>query len=220
VVRLLDITWHGHSCFRLRGRDVAIVTDPYDRGTGFPTLRLTADVVSISHEHPNHSHVQAVQAGSGRPRFVDGPGEYEIGGAMIAGVATYRDKQRGKVHGKNTAYLFEFDDLSVCHLGDLGHSLSAEQIEALKDADVLLVPVGGQCTIDASEAAEVVSQLEPKIVIPMHYGTPKVQLDSAERFCKELAAEDPQVSPKLTVTRSSLPAETQVVLLAAPDPRR
>jgi L-ascorbate metabolism protein UlaG (beta-lactamase superfamily) len=216
----MDIAWHGHSCFRLRGREATIVTDPYDRTAGFPPLRLTADVVTVSHDHPHHNFADAVH-GSSRPlRRVEGPGEYEIAGVMIWGVATYRDKQRGTVHGKNTAYLFSFDDLSIAHLGDLGHTLSAEQIEALKDADVLLVPVGGNCTIDAAEAAEVVSQLEPKVVIPMHYGTPNVPLDTAERFCRELAASEVAPAPKLSVTRSSLPDETQVVLLTAPEPRR
>lgn len=215
----MDITWHGHSCFRLRGREVSIVTDPYGRTVGYPTLRLAADVVSVSHEHPHHSHVDAVQ-GERRPRYVRGPGEYEIAGAIITGVQTYRDKQKGKEHGKNTAFMFEVDELTVCHLGDLGHTLSLEQIEALKDAAVLLVPVGGGCTIDAAEAAEVVSQLEPKIVIPMHYGSPNVALDSAERFCREMAVAEVAPLPRLSVTRSSLPDETQVVLLAAPEARR
>jgi L-ascorbate metabolism protein UlaG (beta-lactamase superfamily) len=216
----LDITWHGHSCFRLRGREVAIVTDPYGRGTRYPPLRLTADVVTVSHPHPHHDFVDAVQRGGDRPRRVDGPGEYEIGGVMISGVATYRDKQKGKQHGKNTAYLFGLDDLRICHLGDLGHTLSAEQIEALKDADVLLIPVGGHCTIDAVEAVEVVSQLEPKLVIPMHYGTPGVPSDPVERFCRELGVADLSPMPRLSVTRGSLPDETQVVLMAAPEPRR
>lgn len=216
----LDITWYGHSCFRLRGRDASIVTDPYDRSIPFPSLRLNADVVTISHDHPHHSNRNAVQAGERALQTVEGPGEYEIAGAMVTGVQTYRDKQKGKVHGKNTAYLFTLDDVSICHLGDLGHTLTAEQIEALQDADVLLVPVGGQCTIDAAEAVEVVSQLGPKLVIPMHYGTPNMTFDSVDRFCRELAAGDLQVVPRLTVTKSSLPDETQVVLLAAPEPRR
>ncbi len=216
----MDVTWHGHSCFRLRGREATIVTDPYDRSISYPTLRLTADIVSTSHPHPHHSFVEAVQGAGGPPRRVEGPGEYEIAGAMITGVATYRDKQKGKVHGKNTAFLFELDDLSVCHLGDLGHTLSAEQIEALKDADVLLVPVGGQCTIDAVEATEVISQLEPKLVIPMHYGTPKIPLDPIGRFCREMGVSELAVTPKLTVTRSALPEETQIVLLAPPEARR
>ncbi len=212
----MDISWHGHACFRFRGRDVAIVADPYDRSVGLPPLRLTADIVSISNEDPQHGYVASVQPASQRLRRIDGPGEYEIGGVMITGVATYRDKQKGQVHGKNTAYLFALDELSVCHLGGLGHKLTAEQIEALQDADVVLVPIGGQGTIEAVEAVEVVSQLEPKIVVPMHYSSQ----DVVDRFCRELAVQDLVPIPKLTVTRTSLPLETQVVLLAPPETRR
>ncbi len=187
----MDISWHGHACFRFRGRDVAIVADPYDRSVGLPPLRLTADIVSISNEDPQHGYVAAVQPASQRLRRIDGPGEYEIGGVMITGVATYRDKQKG-------------------------HKLTAEQIEALQDADVVLVPIGGQGTIEAVEAVEVVSQLEPKIVVPMHYSSQ----DVVDRFCRELAVQDLVPIPKLTVTRTSLPLETQVVLLAPPETRR
>jgi L-ascorbate metabolism protein UlaG (beta-lactamase superfamily) len=216
----VDIVWSGHACFRLRGRDATIVTDPYDRSTGFPPLKLTADVVTVSHPHPHHGNLDSVQAAGERLRFIDGPGEYEMAGALIEGVATYRDKQRGAVHGKNTAFMIHLDDISVCHLGALGHTLNSSQIEALKDADVLLVPVGGGTALDGAAAAEVVSQLEPRIVIPMHYGTPATELESVERFCKEMAVTDATVQPRLQVTKSSLPEETRVVLLAAPEPRR
>lgn len=216
----MDIFWNGHACFRLRGREATVVTDPYDRSTGFPPLKLTADVVTISHKHPHHSHLEAVQSSGGRLRTVDGPGEYEMAGSLIEGVATYLDKQRGKERGKNTAFLIHLDDLSVCHLGALAHTLSSSQIETLKDADVLLVPVGGGTALDATSAAEVVSQLEPRIVIPMYYGTPNQPLESVDRFCKELAVTDLAVQPRLQVTKSSLPDETRVVLLAAPEPKR
>ena len=216
----MDIYWYGHSCFRLRGRDTTVVADPYDRSIGYPALKLTADVVTISNESPRHGTVSVVQAANDRVRRIDGPGEYEVAGALIEGVATFRDKQHGKVAGKNTAYLIHLDEMTVCHLGALGHTLSPNQIEALKDADVLLVPVGGGGALNATEAAEVVSQLEPRIVIPMQYGTPSLGLESAERFCKELAVEDQTVLPRLTVTKSSLPDETRVVLLAAPETRR
>jgi L-ascorbate metabolism protein UlaG (beta-lactamase superfamily) len=216
----LDISWLGHSCFRIRGRDVTVVTDPYDRAIGYPALKVNADVVTVSHEHPHHASVRAVAPADGRLRTLDGPGEYEVAGALIEGVQTYRDKQKGKQHGKNTAFMIHVEDVSVCHLGDIGHTLSATQIEALKDADVLLIPVGGACTIDAAEAVEIVSQLEPKVVIPMHYGTPGLPLESVERFCKEMAVTDPQVLPRLSVTKTTLPDEPRVVLLAAPEPRR
>jgi L-ascorbate metabolism protein UlaG (beta-lactamase superfamily) len=216
----LDIVWHGHACFRLRGRDATIVTDPYDRSTGYPPLKLAADVVTISHRHPHHGHVEAVNAAGQRLRYVDGPGEYEMAGSLIEGVATYRDKQRGQLLGKNTAFMIHLDDVSICHLGALAHTLNSSQIEALKDAAVLLIPVGGGTTLDGAAAAEVVSQLEPRIVIPMCYGTPGEPPDSFEHFCKELAVTETAVQPRLQVTRTSLPEETRVVLLAAPEPRR
>lgn len=216
----MDIVWHGHACFRLRGRDTTVVTDPYDRSLGFPPLRLTADVVTISHPDAHHGSLESVQAAGERLRRVDGPGEYEVAGALIEGVATYRDKQRGTTRGKNTAYVIHLDDLSVCHLGAIGHTLSSSQIEAMKDADILLVPVGGGGALDGAEAAEVVSQLEPRIVIPMYYGTPAIPLESVERFCKELAVTEAAVQPRLAITRSGLSDETRVVLLAPPEPRR
>ena len=217
----MDIVWNGHACFRLRGRDATIVTDPYDRSTGFPQLKLTADVVTVSHAHPHHSNLEVVLPAGERVRSVDGPGEYEIAGSLIEGVATFRDKQKGKERGKNTAFMIHLDDVSVCHLGALAHTLNSSQIEALKDADVLLIPVGGGEVLDGAAAAEVVSQLEPRIVIPMYYGTPShTELESAERFCKELAVTDAAVLPRLQVTKTTLPDETRLVLLAAPEPRR
>lgn len=208
----MDIVWHGHSCFRLRGREAAVVTDPYDRSLGLPSLRLVADIVTVSHQDPHHSYVEAVGAA---PRVIDGPGEYEVAATFVTGVATYRDKEKGREHGKNTAYLIALDDLVVCHLGDLGHLLTPDQTEALRDPHVLLIPVGGHCTISAAEAAEVVSQLEPKIVVPMHYEleTVRVQLDSVEKFCKEMAAQSVAPQAKLTLTRSSLPEEVTVIIL-------
>jgi L-ascorbate metabolism protein UlaG (beta-lactamase superfamily) len=216
----VDIVWNGHACFRLRGRDATIVTDPYDRSTGFPPLKLTADVITISHRDPQHANVEAVQPVGDRVRCVDGPGEYEMAGSLIEGVATFRDKQRGKERGKNTAFMIHLDDVSVCHLGALAHTLNSSQIEAMKDADVLLVPVGGGSVLDAAAAAEVVSQLEPRIVIPMYYGTPGVDLEPVDRFCKELAVTDLTVQPRFQVTKTSLPEETRVILLAAPEPKR
>jgi L-ascorbate metabolism protein UlaG (beta-lactamase superfamily) len=216
----LDIYWHGHTCFRLRGRDTTVVADPYDRSIGFPPLKLAADVVTVSNDDPQHGALGSVAAASDRVRKIDGPGEYEVAGALIEGVATFRDKEHGKLNGRNTAYLIHLDEMSICHLGSLGHTLSSSQIEALKDADILLVPVGGGGALSAPEAAEVVSQLEPRIVIPMQYGTPGLELESVERFCKELAVEDATIQPRLQITRTGLPDETRIVLLAPPEARR
>jgi L-ascorbate metabolism protein UlaG (beta-lactamase superfamily) len=196
------------------------VTDPYDRSLGFPPLKLVADLITVSHDDPHHATVSAVQTNGSKMRRIDGPGEYEVAGALIEGVATYRDKQHGQIHGKNTAFVIHLDDMSVCHLGAVAHTLSSNQIEAMKDADILLVPVGGGSALNATDAAEVVSQLEPRIVIPMYYGTPSMNLESVDRFCQELAVTDTTIQPRLSITKSGLPDETRVVLLATPEPRR
>jgi L-ascorbate metabolism protein UlaG (beta-lactamase superfamily) len=146
---------------------------------------------------------------------VTGPGEYEIGGVLIIGIPTFHDAERGSRRGKNTVYLMEVDGISVCHLGDLGHVLTAGQIEEIGDVDVLLLPVGGVSTINASLAAEVIRQLGPKAVVPMHYQTPVVkrELEPVEKFLKELGMEQISSQPKLSITKSSLPVSTQVFLL-------
>jgi L-ascorbate metabolism protein UlaG (beta-lactamase superfamily) len=149
---------------------------------------------------------------------INGPGEYEISGVLILGIATFHDGEGGKKRGKNTVYLMEIDEISVCHLGDLGHVLSGEQVEEIDNVDVLLLPVGGVSTINAPVAAEIVRQLEPKAVIPMHYKTPALswELEPVERFLKEIGAKELNPQPKLSLTKSSLPDTTQVFLLDYP----
>ena len=172
----------------------------------------TAHIVTVSHQHPGHSYVQGV---SGGPRLVTGPGEYEISGILILGMVTFHDGEEGRKRGRNTVYLVEVDEVSICHLGDLGHVLTGEQVEEIGDVDVLLLPVGGVSTINASMAAEVVRQLEPKVVIPMHYKTPALvrELEPVEKFLREIGVREVNSQPKLSVTRSSLPDSTQVFLL-------
>jgi len=172
----------------------------------------TARIVTVSHQHSGHSCVQGI---GGEPRLVIRPGEYEISGVLIIGIATFHDADRGGKRGKNTIYIMEVDEVSVCHLGDLGHVLTAEQVEEIGNVDVLLLPVGGVSTINAPMAAEVVRQLEPKAVVPMHYKTPKLnrELEPVERFLKEMGVEQVKPQPKLSLTKSSLPASTQVFLL-------
>ena len=208
----MEIVWLGHSCFRLRGREASIVTDPCPPATGYNIGKPSADIVTISHQHEDHCYVKAV---AGNPVVIDGPGEYEVHGAFITGVATYHDGLRGAARGGNVAFVLEMEDIRVCHLGDLGHTPTADQVEELTGVDILLVPVGGQDTIDGAAAAEVVNLLEPRLVIPMHYGTEavKAKLEPLDRFLKEMGATAVEPQPKLTVSRSSLPHETQVVLL-------
>ncbi len=211
----MHISWLGHSCFRVRGSQAVVITDPYPPSLGYSLGKPNAGIVTVSHQHPGHSYVQGI---GGEPRPVTGPGEYEISSVLIIGIATFHDRERGRERGKNTVYVMEVDEVSICHLGDLGHVLTAEQVEEIDNVDVLLLPVGGVSTIDASMAAEVVRQLEPKVVLPMHYKTQALsgELEPVERFLKEIGVKEIIPQPKLSVTRSSLPPSTQVFLLDYP----
>lgn len=211
----MEITWLGHSCFRLRGKDATIVMDPAGKETGYSISRPTADIVTVSHAHAGHNNVAGV---AGSPRVLLGPGEFEVTGVLITGIPTYHDDEKGQKLGKNTAYVVELDDVRVCHLGDLGHVPTPEQVEEMSGVDILLAPVGGGNTIDARAAAEVVSLLEPKLVIPMHYQTPvekQKDLEPLDRFLKEIGskAANDERQPKIAVTKSTLPGETKVQVL-------
>jgi L-ascorbate metabolism protein UlaG (beta-lactamase superfamily) len=215
----VDISWLGHACFRLRGRDVTILTDPFEGDDwGYPPLSTSADVVTISNPHPHHAGVSGI---SGAQRVLRGPGEYEIGGALIWGVRTpRRAEETGHTPVRNTAYVIQIEDLTICHLGDLTETtLTNEQLNHIKDSAVLLVPVGGHCTINAAQAATVIAQVEPKIIVPMHYATDetrgRLDLDEIGRFCREMGSSDVSPRPRLTVTAASLPSEPTVVLLEA-----
>lgn len=208
----MEVTWLGHACFRLKGRDSVVLMDPCPRTTGYSIGRQQANIVTVSHDHSEHSYLEAV---TGAHRRIDAPGEYEIGGVLITGVRTYHDSKRGAERGRNTTFVVEVDEVRVCHLGDLGHVPTQEQSEALTDIDVLLVPVGGHTTIDAEAASEIISQLEPKLVVPMHYATDATTgtLDPLDGFIKQMGVSAPAPQPKLTLTKSTVPAQTQVVVL-------
>lgn len=208
----MDITWFGHSCFRLSDRGVTIVTDPPSDDMGYNRPRIRADVITISHEHPGHNNRIGFRGG---PKVFGGPGEYEVKGVFITGIATYHDARSGASRGNNTVFLFEFDGVTICHLGDLGHVPTQAQVEALSSVDVLLIPVGGLHTIDPSKASEVISLIEPLLVVPMHYKTKveKAKLQTVNKFLKEMGLSPMPAQPELKVTKSSLPSETQIVVL-------
>jgi L-ascorbate metabolism protein UlaG (beta-lactamase superfamily) len=211
---MMEIDWFGHACFRLRGREGVVITDPYSKGIGLSFPRPRGDIVTISHDHPGHRFIEGVK---GEPRGLTGPGEYEIKNIFVTGIPTAHDKKGGKDRGPNTVYVIEMDGLTICHLGDLGHVPTQAQAEALGNVNVLVVPVGGVSTIGAAEAAEIVSLIEPQIVIPMHFQHPDLafKLDSPAKFFKELGIKAPAAVPSLKVTKDSLPQETQVVVLEA-----
>lgn len=208
----MEITWLGHSCFKLKDKQATLITDPFSPDIGYSLDKQVASVVTVSHQHPGHCFVEGI---TGSPKMVSGPGEYEISNMLIIGVSTFHDNEKGAIRGKNTVYLIELNELSICHLGDLGHVLSDEQVEELGNVDVLLLPVGGVSTINAPVSTEIVRQLEPKIVIPMHYKTPaiKSQLDPVDRFLKEIGIHDIKPQAKFSVTKTNLPLSMQVIQL-------
>ena len=210
----MEITWYGHSCFRLTERRMAtVVTDPFDSGAiGYSPLRLKADIVTISHDAEGHNYSKAVK---GTSHLITGPGEYEIGGVFITAVQTNGHDKKNKDELRNTLYVFDYDGITVAHLGDLKQVPSQTQVEALGAVNVALVPVGGGGGLNAAKAAEVISLLEPNLVIPMHYATKdvKFKLDSLDKFLKEMGLSITQPEPSLKVTRSALPQETRVVVL-------
>jgi L-ascorbate metabolism protein UlaG (beta-lactamase superfamily) len=211
----LDITWLGHSCFRIKGKEVTVITDPCHPSLGYSLNKLQADIVTLSHPHPGHCYTQAV---TGEFKVIKGPGEYELKGVFITGIATWHDDAKGEKLGKNTVYVLEMDGITLCHLGDLGHLPASELIEDMGDIDVLFLPVGGVSTIGGSTAAEVVRRLTPKVVIPMHYKTAALakELEPADKFLKEVGVKEQVSQPKLSVNRSTLPTSTQVVILDYP----
>lgn len=212
----MEITWYGHSCFRMTERGMAtVVTDPYDsRVIGYSPLRLKADIVTVSHEAPGHNHTDAVKGAS---HVIRGAGEFEIGGVFLTGVQTDTGAsgKKGQELARNTLYVLDYDGITVAHLGDVRQLPSQAEVEALGTVNIALVPVGGGGGLNASKAAEVVSLLQPQILIPMHYSTPeaKVTLDSLGKFLKEMGLGKPESQPSLKISRSGLPDETRLVVL-------
>ena len=210
----MEITWYGHSCFRLTERSMAtVVTDPFDSDAiGYEPLKLRADIVTASHDAPGHNFIGAVKGAS---HEIAGAGEYEIGGVFITGVQTDGNGKKATDAPRNTLYVFDYDGLTVAHLGDLRQLPTQAEVEALGSVHVALVPVGGGGGLNAAKAAEVISMLEPNIVIPMHYAHPssRLELDPLEKFLKEMGLTTHETLPSIKVTRSSLPDETKVVVL-------
>lgn len=211
----VEITWLGHSCFRLRDRAATVVTDPYGKDLGLNLVRVRADIVTVSHDAEDHNYVKGVK---GDFRVLTGPGEYEVSSVFVTGLELRGDRKKKEAASvpRNTVFLFEFEDVTICHLGDLNIVPTQAQVEeALGEVDVLLIPVGGGESLNASQASEVVSLLEPHIVIPMHYHVPDstAQLDPVGKFLKEMGLDKVPPQEVLKVSRSGLPDETQIVLL-------
>lgn len=208
----MEIDWFGLSCFRLRSREATVITDPYEKSIGLKLPRPRGDIVTISHNHAGHDNSDGV---AGNPKVINGPGEYEISNVFVTGVQTFHDKRSGKDRGKNTVYAINIDGINICHLGDIGHVPTQSQADEIGEVDILLVPVGGGNSLNASDAAEVVSLFEPMIVIPMHYRVPdlSVKLDPVDKFIKEIGMKAPAPVESLNLKKEGLPKEMQIVML-------
>ncbi len=210
----MKITWHGQSCFKIITKDATIVTDPFGKDIGLKPPRFEADIVTVSHDHSDHNNTSALR---GSPFIIDGPGEYELKGIAITGINSYHDAKEGKERGLNTIFVMEVEEMRICHLGDLGQKkLTDSQLEEVGEVDILMIPVGGVYTVDSEEAAAVINQIEPRIVIPMHYKVPglNIKLQEVDTFLKEMGGEK-QVVEQLTLKKKDLPKEeeTQVMVM-------
>ena len=181
----MDITWLGHSSFRIKGKLATIVTDPYGASTGLKLPKTEADIVTVSHDHEDHNDLSRI---GGDFKEVLGPGEYEIREVSIFGISSFHDASGGSERGRNTIYTISMDSMRLCHLGDLGHRLTQEHLREIGEVDILFVPVGGVYTIGPEEAVEVINGIEPKVIIPMHYSLPGLayKLSPVEDFVKEI----------------------------------
>ena len=211
------ITWYGQSCFKFQSGEQVLAIDPFSKDIGLTPPRFRANLVLVTHDHPDHNNAESIAE---NPLVIHGPGEYDFQGIAIKGIQTFHDDAEGKERGLNTVFVIEMDGITLCHMGDFGEKeLRPETFEAIGDVDILFVPTGGKYTIDSGIAAKVVSQIEPRIVIPMHYKIPglKVDIESVSLFLKEMGAKDAAPEEKLVIKQKDLPIEgTRVVVLKTP----
>ncbi len=222
------IQWHGQSCFQItssqgKNNHVNIVIDPFSEEIGLRLPKLEADILLVTHSHPDHNNIKAVSGSSANsvktPFLVDGPGEYEIKGVFIQGIPAWHDSVLGKERGSNTIYIIETEEFKLCHLGDFGQKeLTPEQVEEIGEVNILMIPVGGVYTISAKEAVKVMSQIEPNITIPMHYQIPKlkVKLDGLDKFLKTMGVKSITPLPKLSLKKKDILLEEAKIVILQP----
>ncbi len=214
----MTITWYGHSCFKItnQGGHLTIITDPFEARIGLRPPRGAADIVTVSHDHYDHNNINSV---SGTPFIIDGPGEHEIKGIRIIGLASFHDQAQGQERGTNTIYLIEVDKIRVCHLGDFGQErLDNGQLETIGQVDVLMIPVGGIYTIGAKEAVKIAEQIEPHLIIPMHFKLPgiKIDLTGLGEFLKEMGLNKKPTVDKLTLKKKDLANKEMEIVVMRP----
>jgi L-ascorbate metabolism protein UlaG (beta-lactamase superfamily) len=214
----MTIQWYGQAFFRIESKDVVLAIDPFSKKPewGFNKVpRFRADIVLISHDHPDHNNVSGID---GSPFVINSPGEYEVKGIFIQGIQTFHDDVEGKERGTNTVFLIEIENMRICHMGDIGmKKLPEEVLEKLSNIDFLLVPVGGTYTIDGKVAWDFVKEIEPKIVVPMHYKIEglKLPISGVENFLK-IAGKKPEIVEKISLRKKDLPQDGPKIYLMKP----
>lgn len=210
------ITWYGQACVKLQSKHSALVFDPYSPSVGFKLPRLQANIVCVTHNHDDHNNVKAI---SGDPFVIDSPGEYEVSGVFVYGTSSFHDDTQGKDRGTNIIYHVEFEDITVTHLGDLGTTeLTKEQLESIEGTDILFIPVGGVYTINGKQATKVIQEIEPRIVVPIHYKIPKLKykLDGVEEFLKALGVKNGAPQEQLKISKKDLPQDDRQIIVLSP----
>jgi len=203
----MTITWFGHSCFRIESKEGSVLIDPFSKDIGLKPPRIRDDLVLVTHNHNDHNNLEGVD--SQTTMVINGPGEYEKNGIYVRGILSYHDKDQGKERGLNTIYVIRAEDMVICHMGDFGQSaFEKNQLDEIGSVDILMIPVGGTYTIDYKEAVKAVGQIEPKVVIPMHYKLKdlKMDIDGSDKFIKELGL-TPEKTEKYKIAKKNLPVE-------------
>lgn len=216
----MTISWYGQSCFKIQtrtkrgGEEVTIITDPFDKTIGLRPPQGQTDIVTISHNHPAHNSPTLLK---GDYFTIDSPGEYSIKGISIEGIESFHDNQEGADRGRNTIFVIESEDVRICHLGDLGHKLNEKQLEKINGIDILMIPIGGTTTLDGKGAEQVIGQIEPKLIIPMHYKVKGLTIDinDEQPFCDEMGNCPKEKIQKLVLKKKEIEEkENEIVLMS------
>lgn len=215
----ITIKWFGHSSFGISDDEgLKIVTDPYNQDLGYSFPKVSTNILTVSHQHFDHNYIEALQDYS---CYIKGVGEFSSDCIDVKGITTYHDEEKGALRGPNTVYTYKMDKVRICHLGDLGHLLTKEELLDIGRVDILMIPVGGLYTIDAQNAAKVVEQINPKIVIPMHYKTEVLPedfgaVDKVDKFISLMKGWKVEKSDVLEISESQLKAskDKKIVILS------
>lgn len=213
----MRISYLGHSAIKIRAKKATVVMDPFSKASvGFSMGETQAQIVVCSHKHSDHCSPDGIK--NNDYFLISGPGEYELHQVSIKGIESFHDGQKGAARGKNTIFILEAEGIRICHLGDLGCFLKEKQIDQINGVDVLIIPVGGHYTIGPEEAVKVINQVEPLIVVPVHFKTKEHKKEAFEKlatlsdFLKEMGGKVREEN-KLILSKSNLPDETEVVVL-------